>query len=221
MYEQALEAYPFYVTAKYNLACAYAKMGDDGAAMRHLEELYTWNDPEVNAKLNLARADVDLIPLRDNMRFKQLTGYFRLTIANGAGDIGMEHVQRIQTELQARRYAVHQVVANKDPMLSPVIWYKPAFRDFAEEFKTIVGTKKVHLEAIDWDTLEDVIIVWGQPEAAALFSGTSAPLVQGLRAEEKAGGLGDITGAVKDAQGDMDDAVSTGEGVGDTVPKGD
>ena len=219
-YEEALQIYPFYVTAKYNLVCALAAMGDDEGALQNLEELYTWDDSEVSAKLIKARSDEDLVALRDNQKFKQLTGYFRLTIANGAGDFGLEHIQRISTELTNRRYAIHSMQNDKKPRMHPYIFYKPGFESYAAEFKTILGAPKIELVKIDWDTLDDMIIMWGQQEASQLYGtdGQAAPLVQGTRAEEKGGGLDDMTKALKDTQGSVEGARDAGEGTTEVVP---
>ncbi len=219
-FEQALKLYPHYALAQYNMVCAFAQMGDDESALEELEKLYTWDDPQVSAQLIKARSDEDLLPLHDYMKFKQLTGYFRLTIANAAGEYGMSTIQRLNQELTTRRYAIYQVVENKEPRMVPEIWYKPGFEAYAEEFKLILGVRKVKLIEIDWETLDDMIIMWGMPEAAQLFAGDAgaAPIVQGTRAQEDAGGLDALTGAVQDTQGSVEGAVDTGKGVGDAVP---
>jgi tetratricopeptide (TPR) repeat protein len=219
-YEAALETYPHYVTAKYNLVCVLALMGDTTEAMRHLEELYTWDDSEVEARLIKARTDEDLVLLRDIPEFKQMTGYFRLVLANGAGEIGVEPLTRIKTELEARRFVISDVRNLKQPLLTPTIWYRDGFEDYVSTFKTIIGTQKVKTFKIDWDTLEDVIVAWGQPEAASLAgTGQAAPVVQGTRASGDSGGLDDVTKAIKDTQGSVEGAVDAGGGAVDAVPK--
>ena len=219
-YEQALSQHPYYVTAQYNLVCALALMGDDEGAMDALETLYSWDDSEVEARLIKAREDADLTALRDYTRFKQLTGYFRLTLANGAGDYGLESVARVKGELEARRFAIHQLVNTKKPVLAPQIWYKPEFENYVEKFKVILSARKITTHVIDYDTLEDVIIVWGQPEAANLYGqGVNAPVVQGVRAVDDSNGLEDFTNAVTETQGQVEGATDAGTGAVDAVPK--
>lgn len=219
-YEKALNTYPHYVTAKYNYVCALALLGDDEGAIANLEDLYSWDDPQVNQRLLKARTDQDLLTLRDYPRFKQLTGYFRLTLANGAGEFGLPHVERILGELNARRYPIAATVNDKNPRLNPIIFYRPGFEPYAEEFKVLLNARKVDMVPIDWQTLDDMIIIWGQQEAAGLYADDvqAAPIVQGTRAEEDKDGIGELTGAVKDAQGGAEDLKGTGEGVADTVP---
>lgn len=219
-YEQALEVYPHYVTAKYNYICALALLGDPEGALTHLEDMYAWNDPEVNQRLLKARTDEDLLGLRNNLRFKQLTGYFRLVIANGAGEFGLENVQRVVNEIEARRYAIASTVNDKNPRMNPVIFYRPGFKQYADEFKLILNARKVDMAPIDWQTLDDMIIIWGQQEALNLAAGDvqAAPLVQGTRAKDKSDGLGDLAGAIEDTKGAAEDLKGTGEGVVDSVP---
>lgn len=221
LYEQSLASWPHYVTAKYNYICALALLGDTEGALQNLEDLYSWDDPEVNQRMIKARTDEDLFVLRDNLRFKQLTGYFRLVIANGAGQYGLEHVQRVVNEIEGRRYAIASTVNDKKPRMNPVIFYRPGFEQYADEFKLILNARKVDMAPIDWQTLDDMIIIWGQQEALNLAAGDvqMAPVVQGTRAQEKKGGLDDLTGAVKDAQGAVEDVKGTGEGLGDSIPK--
>ncbi len=218
-YEQALAQYPHYVTAKYNLICTLAVMGDTEAAIRGLEELYTWNDSEVEARLIKARSDEDLLLLRDDLRFKLLTGYFRMIIGNGAGELGLDQVMRIKAELEARRYAVADLRNTTRIYTVPEIWYRPGFEEHAERIRTILGVKRVRMERIDYDTLDDMMIIWGQPDAVNISVDVHAPVVQGTRAEGKGSGLSDLTGAVKDTQGEVDGAVKTGSGVKDSVPQ--
>jgi len=203
------------------MACAYALLGDPESALMHLEELYTWDDPQVNHQLIKARSDKDLYSLRDNPRFKQLTGYLRIVVANGAGEMGVPHIERIVKELEARRYTIAETANDNQVRLNPVIFYRPGFKQYAEEFKTIIGAPRVQMGTINWDTLNDIIIIWGQKEAANIAAENvqNAPIVQGTRAEEDKDALGEITGAVEDTKGAAEDLQKTGEGVGEVVPE--
>ena len=58
--------------------------------------------------------------------------------------------------------------------------------------------------------IDDVIVLWGQPEAAAYGAGQSAPVVQGKRAEGSDNKLDDLVKGVEDTKKSVDHAKDVG-----------
>lgn len=218
-YEEALDAVPHYVYAKYNMACAYSLLGDAEASLMHLEEMYTWDDPLVDQQLKKARIDPDFIPVRDDIRFKVMTGYIRLILMNGAGEAGLPTIERLKGELVSRNFTITREGDDKNPRLKPIIFYKAMYAEQAEEIKAIVGSRDTQMKKITWDTLDDLIVVWGEAAAADLFSGDAggAPIVQGERAEGD-GGSGNPLDAAEELKGAAGDTADQATGLGEGLP---
>lgn len=211
-YREALDANPFFVAAKYDMACAYSLLGDERGALRELEELYTWNDPETDQRLTKARTDTDFDNIRDNPNFKLLTGYVRVVILNGAGTIGDATVAALKTKLEGRNIPVANTGKSNRPELVPQIWYREGFEEYAYKIKDLIGSSKIAVSVNrDRDSLDDVLLVWGQPEAAQLGAGQSAPVVQGTRAKGSENKLDDLVKSVEDTKGSIDHAGDVGK----------
>ncbi|MCL2325847.1 MAG: LytR C-terminal domain-containing protein [Proteobacteria bacterium] len=212
LYNEALDANPFYVAAKYDLAGAQAISGDERGALRSLEELYTWNDPVADQQLIRARSDNDFESLRDNPNFKLLTGYVRIALVNGAGTIGESTVAAMRNRLESRNFAVAEIGKSNRPELVPQIWYREGFEDYAYRIRDALGQSRMNVALMrNADTLNDILVVWGQPEAAQLGAGQSAPVVQGKRAQGSDNKLDDLVKQVDDTKGSVDSARDTGK----------
>lgn len=211
LYKDALEANPFDVSAKYDLACAYAVDGDENTAIRHLEELYTWDDPDAERRLVKARTDEDFEDIRDNPNFKLLTGYVRVALVNGASALGEPTVAAMKKKLEKNDVAIAEVGKSNRVELQPQIWYREGFEDYAYEIKDILGQSKMSINVMrNADTPNDVLVVWGQPEAAQYAVGQSAPVVQGKRATGSENMLDDLVKGVEDAKKSVDNAADVG-----------
>lgn len=211
-YEEALQDNPFNVAAKYDLACAQAVTGDDRAALKSLEELYTWDDPVAEQRLVKARTDEDFTTIRDNPNFKLLTGYVRVIIVNGAGAIGEPTVTNIKDKLETHRFTIAEVAKSTAPEYAPQVWYRLGFDSQAEKIKEVLGIQKLKLSPIkDPDSKNDIIVVWGQPEASQIGAGQSAPVVQGKRAQGSENKLQDLVDSVDKTQQNVDNIQKTGE----------
>ncbi len=77
LYLDALAAEPQSTLARYNLACAYALTGD---AERAIHALLVHRELGHKAKLEDARVDEDFAGLRDDVRFRTLTGYATIVV---------------------------------------------------------------------------------------------------------------------------------------------
>ena len=72
-YRQAWETNPNHIYARYNAACAHAMLGDKPAAMAMIEDLAARGGHAVRRQMRWARKDSDLLLLRKDPRFVELT----------------------------------------------------------------------------------------------------------------------------------------------------
>ena len=211
-YQEALRADPYYVAAKYDLACAQAVTGDERGALKTLEELYSWDDSEAEARLEKARTDEDFESIRANPNFKLLTGYVSIALINGAGSMGEPQVAAIKKKLESNNYTIETVGKSNRVESTPQIWYREGFEDYAQKISRILNQKNMSVKMMTKPTSDnDVLVVWGQP--SAIGAGQSAPVVQGTRAQGSDNKLEDALGAVDDAGKTVDHAKSTGGAV--------
>ena len=193
-FQKVLKRYAFHIPAKYYLARAYAQLNAPERAVQTLAEMYTWNSPKVEQILFLnAKTDPDLEGLRTDLRFKVMTGYRRTMVLNGAGaenEAVMADFTKLVFELQEKGLDFEgRIGADKQIRLFPIVYYRPIFKREAETLRTLIGSDQTRLSTITWDTREDFVIIWGAPEASALFAGDAqaAPVVQGERPEPEEG----------------------------------
>ena len=211
LYRDALEVYPYYVAAKYDLACALAVSGDERGALRELEELNSWDDSEAEQRLVKARSDEDFEGIRDNPNFKLITGYVRVVIVNGASTIGEERVADMKKRLEMKNVPIAQIARSDRVVMSPQIMYREGFEDYAYKIRDMLGNSKIAVTLNrQAGGIDDVIVLWGQPEAAAYGAGQSAPVVQGKRAEGSDNKLDDLVKGVEDTKKSVDHAKDVG-----------
>ncbi len=214
-YREVLDSYPFHVGAKYDLACALAVTGDERGALKELEELYSWDDAEAELKLEKARTDEDFESIRDNPNFKLLTGYVSIAIINGAGAVGEPTIAAMKKKLESKNYAIATMGKSSRPELVPVIWYREGFEDYANKIKDVLGQRKTAVKLLTKPTANnnDVVVVWGQPEASNLGVAQSAPVVQGKRATGSDSKINDLLDGVDEATSTVDRANSAADKV--------
>lgn len=200
LYREALEINPYNVSAKYDLACALSVEGDESGALRHLEELYMWKDSEAEQRIAKARTDEDFDNIRDNPNFKLMTGYVRIALINGASSIGAPTVAAMKEKLEKKNFPVAEVAKSNRVELQPQIWYREGFEEYAYKIKDALGMRnKIAVQLLrNSDTNNDILVVWGQPEATAYGAGQDKPVVQGKRAQGSDNKLDDF---VKDIEG--------------------
>ena len=207
LYREALNQNPYHIGARYDLACALSLNGDEMGALRELEELYTYNDAEAEQRIIKARSDEDFEPIRDNPNFKLLTGYVRVAILNGASSIGEPTVAEMKRKLESKNIPVAEVGKSNRVELMPQIWYREGFDGYAFKIKEILGKNKMVVQTMkNNDSNNDVLIVWGQPEATAIGAGQAKPVVQGTRAKGSDNKLDDLVKEVEDTKNSVDHA---------------
>lgn len=107
-YQAALAAYPGFPFARYNLACALALKGQDEAALFQLAAL-AWlanerADQTSRDRLAAARIDPDFERLRDDARFRELTGATVILVAWAASDEARAEARRLVKVLRDARW---------------------------------------------------------------------------------------------------------------------
>ena len=202
-FERALDADPWHVLAKYNLACQYSLLGRFDDAVHHLDELSRWQIPESAVRMGRARVDEDFLPMRDDPRFREITGYVRAQVLNGAGSAGLESVEMIRTEMVAAEMDVASYGNDRHLWMRPSIYYRAGYESEAHRLNRILGLDNTAVDVITWATDYDIVVVYGSIEAATA-NPVPRPVVQGTWD-------GTIVG------GDAEDA---GEGAVDAVEAG-
>ncbi|MBN1945074.1 MAG: tetratricopeptide repeat protein [Bradymonadales bacterium] len=176
-FERALEADPWYPRAKYNLACQLALLGETAESLRHLDELSRWDTDEAHQQASRALVDEDFISLRDNPQFRDITGYTRVQLLNGADEAGLERTEEIHTALVDARMDVASYGYDRTARYRPIVWYRPGYERKAEQIRELLADPATGIRMINWDTQYDLIVVWGQSDEAA--GAVSPPVVQG------------------------------------------
>ncbi len=200
-FEEALKHDPFYVKAKFNLACNQSLVGDKEGALQTLLELQSWQSAEAQGAFQNARKDKDFEPMYSDRRFRQLLGLIRLQILNGAAEPGLFHVGRIHKDFTKRNYVVHSYGYDRYIRKRPLIYYREGYEKQAELAKEIVSNVRTATKKINWESPYDIIVVWGDPEVAQK-SGTSGPVVQGTGTKPDGGnGLDKLLDAKDKLQG--------------------
>ena len=173
-FELALEQNPFNMTAKYNLICNLALSADVdslNSSLYHLDELSRWEGDDIyhdlKEQMRHARTDEDLILLRNEPLFKILTGYMEIEVLNGTGSIGLEKVKQIKSQIEGMKYKVNKFGNDRYVRHYPIIYFRPGFEEEVQIMKKILNSAKTKERKIHWDTIYDMVIVWGDPQAEA------------------------------------------------------
>ncbi|MDY0059463.1 MAG: tetratricopeptide repeat protein [Myxococcota bacterium] len=222
-FEKAMRADPSYLEPIYNAACNYALLKDSRASVELLEELKGRCGRQPRVFLTKAHTDPDFRFIKKDPSWRQTTGYVEILLLNGAGPEGQQDTERVARDLttsMGRKPAF--VGTDRNPRSVPLVYFKPAFKDLAEQVKEIVGSPRTKMKEINFNTAIkqynfDMIVVWGQPHRSKL---KEIPKVQGGGGGGGGGGgeegaLDGVKkgfGAVKDVRGTMDEGVGTMKG---------
>ena len=207
-FQEALRYDPFYVKAKYNLACNLALIGDNDGSLQALLELQSWDDGAARGSFDRARADRDFERLHADQRFRRLVGLVRIQLLNGAGDPGLFHVGRIRKDLLARNYYIAQYGYDRYTRKRPLVYYREGYEPQARLAKDIVANPRTAVIKINWNSSFDVIIVWGDPDVASR-EGVSGPVVQGQPVKKGDNAAGEFLGKINDAKGTVEEGGKT------------
>ena len=206
-FERAIDSDPWHVLAKYNLACQYSLLGRVDDAVFHLGELSRWDIPESDERMARARVDEDFIPIRDDARFRTITGYTRAQVLNGAGSAGLGAVEAIRGQLEEADVDVASYGHDRHIRLRPLIYFRGGFEDRANRLDRLLTLENVDLRQITWPSEFDIIVVFGGMEAADA-NPVPRPVVQGTW---------DGTIITADAEEEGEEAVETVEEAVETV----
>lgn len=223
LFEKAMKEDPSYLEPIYNAACNYALLKDARSSVELLEDLKSRCGREPKVFLLKAHNDKDFRFIKKDPSWRRVTGYVEILLLNGAGPEGQQDVERISRDLNTtmgRKPAF--TGTDKNPRSAPLVYYKPAFRELAEQVKEIVGSPRTKLKEITFNTAIknynfDMIVVWGMPHRTAL---KEIPKVQGGGGGGGGGEGGgspfdsfkDGLGKVKDARGLVDEGSGTVKG---------
>lgn len=211
LYKDALDSNPFNIQAKYDIASLLSIMEDESGCLRHLEELNSWDHPVAEKRIVDARSDPDFDNVRDNPNFKLITGYVRIVVVNGANNAGKAKVNEIKSKLEKKNIPVAAMKKSGRPELQPQIWYREGFEDYAYKIKEYLNfPQRVTVSVMRDKTEDDVLVVWGQPEAIEFTGSESGPVVQGERAKGSENKLDDLVKGVEDAKKSADHAQDVG-----------
>lgn len=177
-FERALEQDPWHVLAKYNLACQYSLLNRASDAVRHLDELSRWDIPESSERMARARVDEDFIPIRDDARFRDITGYTRAQLLNGAGAAGLGPVDGIRSQMMDADIDVASYGYERHIRLRPVIYYRDGYESTAHGLNRMLALPNTDVRVLTWQTDYDLVVVYGSMEAAA-SNPMPMPVVQG------------------------------------------
>lgn len=163
-FEKAIEIYPGYVQAIYDSACTYSLMGQEDMAIEYLQRLIDIGTRDALDKVYSSRVDKDFYSLRENPKFKRVSGFCKIKLINGLKEEYSEHAEeelyRIETLLQKMKFT--EITKGKDKHVRerPIIWYKDHSKHQAYIFMKIIDHPKTIVVPIDWDSEFDIIISW-------------------------------------------------------------
>lgn len=200
-FESALQDDPFYVLSKYNLACQLALLGDAEGALLHLDELSRWDVPEAQEQLTHARSDEDFVSLREDVRFRLITGYARIQVLNGSGDAGVSRTTEIRDALAAQGLDVVSFGHDRHLRSRPAVWYQRGYDQVADRVEAVLASESTRTQLMDWSSDYDVIVLWG--DSGDDDAPLARPLVQGLLRIEG----GDPEEAMEDTEETAEDAL--------------
>lgn len=228
-FEAAMRADPSYLEPFYNGACNYARLRDARAAVELLEEIKGRCGRQARVFISKAHTDRDFQYIKKDPNWRRVTGYVEILVLNGAGPEGEPHVERIKRDMATLGRRPAFVGTDKYARSKPLIYYRPAFKELAEQLKDVVASPNTKLKEITFNTAIkkyafDLILVWGMPHRAAL---RDIPNVRVGGGGEGGGGaaggspldaINAATGTVTDTKGAVDGAGGAAKGAA-TVPQ--
>ena len=203
-FRESLDIYPWHVKAKFNLACNLAIVGDADGALKHLQELRAWNNLEAREAFEKVRFDNDFERLHDDKRFRRLVGLVRLQILDGTSGAGAAQVNRIYTTFSKRLMPVSQFGVDRHIRSRPLVYFRDGYEAQAEMARMIIANIRTAKKKITWDSPFDLIVIWGDPGAAAAAD-VSGPLVQGEPQEDKGLSADELAAKAEEAKGKADE----------------
>ena len=220
LYREALRANPYHVNARYDLAAVLVAEGNTNGALRELEELYKLRDPEAEMNISKARTDESFANIRDELRFKLMTGYVRINLVNCARDLGIQHVASIKSKLESKHLPVTTVSKSETIEGKPKILYREGFDAYAEQVRDAMGISKISVLVNKDPGEDDILILWGQKEAVENYGvGQNAPVVHNKnnRAQGSDNMLKDVTDTVNQNKQSVDKLHNTVKSINQSI----
>ncbi len=156
---KAVEAAPGYARSHYNAAAMYAMTDDEAKAVEHLRCMQDIGDDEAVTYLKKAKTDKDFDGIKgDSKGFKEVTGYVRVKVGNGLGELGEENVDNLEMTLEKLGYDIEVVPAGPKEGY-PIIWYQHHARVQAMIMKDVVRHPETKMVPLD-EGEHDVVILW-------------------------------------------------------------
>ena len=147
--------------ALYNLACGHALMKQTDPAVDELQKLADLGTDQSLERLVRARRDGDFQNVRDDKRFKQVTGYMRIEVINTIGEPGEPAIENIEVMLKKLGHAPPKVESNKEKRDAPQILFKDHVKSQVPLIAELLNHPRVRLDPMKEDSKYDMIIRWG------------------------------------------------------------
>ncbi|MCB9728504.1 MAG: hypothetical protein H6746_08505 [Deltaproteobacteria bacterium] len=230
-YDQSLERYldavaaaPGWPKGRYNAAAMYAMTGDAKSAVESLRCLQDIGDDASIEYLKKARTDTDFASIRStSAEFKEVTGYAKIKLGNGLGELGEDNVDNIEASMEKLGYPITEITETGKPYAEPHIWYKPECMRAAYFLIKVMNHPDTRTHRIDWDNEDyDVIVAWGdtvekgkEPRMRVQDPADAEKKMDDLRREENA-----LLAKPEDAANKVENVVEAPERMGDKATKG-
>lgn len=165
IFRKMLRVAPGYHGSLYNVAAMDAMTGDPDGAYDMLECLRDIGSEDHLRKLKDARKDEDFFSLRDDDRFKRLTGYAKILLLDSLPEgRGEDNVDNLKGCIEKLDYPVFAVKVDNREKTEPHIWYRWTNKVQAFLFKKLIDHPRTQIQLMP-PALEkrgyDVIISWG------------------------------------------------------------
>jgi hypothetical protein len=218
-YLKAVAVAPGWPKGRYNAAALYAMTGDAKSAVESLRCLQDIGDEPSIAYLKKARTDSDFDSIRStSAEFKEVTGYAKIKIGNGLGELGEDNVDNLEASMEKLGYPVTEVTETGKPYAEPHIWYKPECMRAAYFLIKLMNHPDTRTHRIDWENEDyDVIVAWGdtvekgkEPRLRIQDPADVEKKMDDLRREEN-----ELLAKPEDAANKVENVVEAPERVGD------
>ncbi len=165
IFEKMLKVAPGYHGSLYNVAAMEAMTGDPDGAYDMLECLRDIGTEDHLRKLKDARKDEDFFSLRDDDRFKRLTGYAKILLLDSLPEgRGEDNVDNLKGSIEKLGYPVFAVKQDNREKTEPHIWYRWTNKVQAFLFKKLIDHPRTKIQLMPPQLEErgyDIIISWG------------------------------------------------------------
>lgn len=126
-YLKMVDVAPGYHKGHYNVACAYALLGDEANMnkfLQNLRDMAAGGDVDANKVLRTAWSDTDFKDIKDkSLNFKRITGYTRVLLINDIPEQDEKNFKNLTTLFEKLGYKPDTKDSDKKPLKKPHIFY--------------------------------------------------------------------------------------------------